>query len=258
MSENWPLKSRSFRTVVVLCLVCVAGLLSAQDAPTTVTTPTHPGALVGEDARQAKQLQEEIDQLLKNEDAAQAAIKAKELLSFRQTRQGDKHWETANADWLVRMTELLVGKGLVGIAVYNESQNLAINAHALDDDGKHAEAQPLREEALDSWKNLLGEEHPVTAESYDCLAVTLSYMGKYTQAQVAFEKGLELRRRLLGEEHPDIAISYNNLAYNLRQQSKMAAAQPLSRKGVGPAKASSGRGTQTYGKQLLPAGKRSF
>ncbi len=106
---------------------------------------------------------------------------------------------------------------------------MAVN---LDEQGKHALAQPLYEKALEIRRRLLTDDHPDTASSYNNVAVNFNEQGKYALAQPLFEKALEIRRRLLTDDHPDTASSYNNLAVNLKNQGKYALAQPLYEKAL--------------------------
>src|SRR5205814_2374762 len=100
-------------------------------------------------------------------------------------------------------------------------------AASLDAQGKYAEAGEGYRTAPALYKKLLGEEHPLTATSYNHLANNLSAQGKYAEAEVGYRRALALRRKLLGEEHPDTATSYNNLAFNLNAQGKYAKAEDL-------------------------------
>ncbi len=79
---------------------------------------------------------------------------------------------------------------------------------------------------------MLTDDDPVTARSYENLAVTLDAQGKYVQAQPLLEKALEIRRHLLGDDHVDTADSYNSVAQNLWYQGKYRQAQPLLEKAL--------------------------
>jgi tetratricopeptide (TPR) repeat protein len=105
-------------------------------------------------------------------------------------------------------------------------------AETLKSQGKHAQAQPLCEKALAIRRKLLGDDHPLTVQSYDNLAYNLNARGKYTQAQPLFETALEIRRRLLADDHPDTAVGYNNVAMSLHAQGRYAQAQPLLEKAL--------------------------
>jgi tetratricopeptide (TPR) repeat protein len=49
--------------------------------------------------------------------------------------------------------------------------------------GKHAQAQPLFEKAVEIGRRLLTDEHPYTADSYGRLAANLNAQGKYLEAR---------------------------------------------------------------------------
>lgn len=224
-SRSWSCGLRG--AALALCFICHPSTMQAEDAPKGATTPAHPGALVGEEARQATQWDAKIDQLLKDKDAAQASVKAKELLSLRQARQGDQHWETVDARWRVQTLELLAAKGEASIAAYVGAQDAAQSATALLSQSKLAEAQPLFQKAVGLYLGVLGEQHPDTATTYLDMADCLNAQGQYAEAQVFYLKALHINLEVLGENHPVTAACYNNAATNLYSQRKSAEAQPL-------------------------------
>src|SRR5262249_45814408 len=83
------------------------------------------------------------------------------------------------------------------------------------------------------WRKALGEEHPLTASSYNNVAYNLKAQGKYAEAQPLYEKALDICRKTLGEDHPDTATVDNNVAYNVYAQGKyeeaLVALEPASR-----------------------------
>ncbi len=68
--------------------------------------------------------------------------------------------------------------------VANESAN-AMNERArnLEAQGKYAEAQAVHEKALEIFRRLLGDDHPITARIYSNLASNLNAQGKYAEAK---------------------------------------------------------------------------
>jgi tetratricopeptide (TPR) repeat protein len=81
------------------------------------------------------------------------------------------------------------------------------------------------QKALDIWRKVLGEEHPLTATGYNNVAFNLHAQGHYKEAEEGYQKALDIRRKVLGEEHPDTAISYNNIASNLAAQGRFKEAE---------------------------------
>ena len=98
--------------------------------------------------------------------------------------------------------------------------------------GEYNKALDMYQKALDISVQVLGEDHPNTATSYNYLAITLNVQGKYDDAEPLFKKALEIRRQVLGEWHPDTATSYNNIAFNLYAQDKYDDAELLYKKAL--------------------------
>ncbi|WP_164689672.1 tetratricopeptide repeat protein [Herpetosiphon llansteffanensis] len=93
--------------------------------------------------------------------------------------------------------------------------------------GSYRFAQQLFEYAWALRKDLLGIDHPATAESIDGVAGVLSRQGKYREAQPLYEQALAIRTATLGIDHSATAESVNNLAFVLSRQGKYREAQPL-------------------------------
>jgi tetratricopeptide (TPR) repeat protein len=106
---------------------------------------------------------------------------------------------------------------------------LAIN---LDQQGKHAQAEPLHRKALAIPLKALGPDHPDTAGGYSNLAVNLYRQGKHAEAESLGRRALAIRLRALGPDHPETASSYNRLAISLLEQRKYTEAEPLFRKAL--------------------------
>ena len=62
---------------------------------------------------------------------------------------------------------------------------------------------------------MLTDLHPLTAGSYNNLALNLDGQGQHAAAKPMFEKALEIYRQLLTDRHPETATAFNNLALNL-------------------------------------------
>jgi tetratricopeptide (TPR) repeat protein/transcriptional regulator with XRE-family HTH domain len=77
---------------------------------------------------------------------------------------------------------------------------------------RYAQAERCITRALSIRKQILGEEHPVVAESLNHLAELFYYRGQYRQAEQLHRQALAIRRACLEPNHPDVLISQNNLA----------------------------------------------
>jgi len=183
--------------------------------------------LTGDDARRAEELNKAIEAALKPDRWDEAIARAEELLALRTRAQGPKHFETVDAEWLLKALRRVAPMTHEDRVAYRSANTMNEQADTLVAQGKYAQAQPLLEKALEIKRGLLTDDHPYTATSYNNVAYNLNAQGKYAAAQPLYEKALAIRRRLLTDDHPDTAQSYNNLASNLNAQGKYTQAQPL-------------------------------
>ena len=78
--------------------------------------------------------------------------------------------------------------------------------------GDYKQAHENLEKALEIHIALFGTEHPITAKTYNNLALLCGEQRNYEQALVNFKRALEILERVLGTEHPDTARVYNAIA----------------------------------------------
>ena len=64
-------------------------------------------------------------------------------------------------------------------------------AHNLKAQGKYAQAQPLYKNALEIYRRVLTDDHPITALGYDNLARNLNAQGKYREARDQWLRGVK-------------------------------------------------------------------
>ncbi len=75
----------------------------------------------------------------------------------------------------------------------------------------YEEALLLYERALSIRKELLGDDHPETASTYNNMASVYEKQGKYENALEYYSKARAVRENALGSDHPDTASTYNNM-----------------------------------------------
>jgi tetratricopeptide (TPR) repeat protein len=209
-------------------LILWAGALRADEAKDKGPDPGRPPwqrLLTGEDARQAKELQEQIDALFARGAFAEAVEPAERLGRLRRRRQGADHWEAADARRQVETLRAVAGKPAEQRRALAQTADQRRQAVALHARGRYREEEPLREQALAIMRQVLGEEHPETAAAYNNLAGCQQSQGRYGQAERGFERALAIRRQALGEEHPDTAAVYVNLASCQQDQGRYARAE---------------------------------
>src|SRR5579883_2259397 len=78
--------------------------------------------------------------------------------------------------------------------------------------GQYGQAAPLFQRALAIHEQVLGPQHPHTAQSLNNLAALYDDQGDYAQAEPLFQRALAIREQVLGPQHSDTAQSLNNLA----------------------------------------------
>ncbi|WP_396888901.1 tetratricopeptide repeat protein [Microcystis aeruginosa] len=108
-----------------------------------------------------------------------------------------------------------------------EAERLTQQVIQLYQQGKYNEAIPLAEQALAIIKQQLGDNHPLTAQSLNNLALLYYSQGRYSEAEPLFKEALAIRKQQLGDNHPDTATSLNNLAGLYRVQGRYSEAEPL-------------------------------
>jgi tetratricopeptide (TPR) repeat protein len=181
--------------------------------------------LQGGEATRAGELARSVETAWQAGKLDDALRSAEELLELRQKAQGKDHWQAVDARWQVEALRAAGRQGKEEQQEYAGLPALDREGQALEARGRHRDALPLRQKALEIRRKILGEEHPDTATSVDYVAANLDGQSKYREAEEGSRKALEIRRKVLGEEHPSTAQSHNNLADTLRGQGKYVAAE---------------------------------
>lgn len=100
-------------------------------------------------------------------------------------------------------------------------------ASFLELNARYIAAEALYNKALAIRVNILGPEHPVTAQSLNDLAFLLKLSGDFNRAEPFYRRALAIREKVLGPEHPDTAQTLNDLASLLEAKSDPKNAEPL-------------------------------
>jgi serine/threonine protein kinase len=99
--------------------------------------------------------------------------------------------------------------------------------HALNDEHKRTEAEPLILRSLDGLRRVLGEGHPDTLKAMDDLAILYQDQGKSGEAEQLLRRSIDSLRRALGEGHPDTLHAMDDLAGLYEDRGKVAEAETL-------------------------------
>jgi serine/threonine protein kinase/tetratricopeptide (TPR) repeat protein len=92
--------------------------------------------------------------------------------------------------------------------------------------GLYSQAEPLLEQALETRRSLLDDEHPDTLGSMHALAYLYWLQGRYDEAERLCLETLESQKRILGADHPNTLESMNTLValYKYRKRNDEAVA----------------------------------
>src|SRR5438552_1668836 len=82
----------------------------------------------------------------------------------------------------------------------------------LIDHAQYEQAKPLYERALAIRGQVLGPNHPDTAQSLNNLAAFYKSQGDYEQAKPLYEHALAIIEKTFGSNHPNTKIVRENLA----------------------------------------------
>ncbi len=88
-------------------------------------------------------------------------------------------------------------------------------------------AKPLFQRALRIREQVLGEQHPDTAQTLSNLAYLYHHQDQFEEAMLFLQRSLSIRQQALGMEHPDTATSLNALALLYRDQGRYEEAEPF-------------------------------
>ena len=96
--------------------------------------------------------------------------------------------------------------------------------------GRHAEAEPLYRRSLAIHEKALGPEHPNVGAALNNLAELYKSQGRYAEAEPLYRRALRIVEKALGPDHPDVGTTLNNLAALYKSQERYAEAEPLYRR----------------------------
>jgi hypothetical protein len=77
---------------------------------------------------------------------------------------------------------------------------------------------------METYKTVLGPEHPDTLTSMNNLALTYGNQGRLGEAEKLFVQVMETSKTVLGPEHPDTLTTMWCLSYTLKDQRRHAEA----------------------------------
>ncbi len=105
-------------------------------------------------------------------------------------------------------------------------------AQALSDLGFHAEAHAAHREALEAFRERLGDEHPSIADCTNALGKLLIKAGRHAEAIPLVERALAKLEATVGHRHMSTAVALLRLGQALSEQGQHARAVELSERGA--------------------------
>jgi tetratricopeptide (TPR) repeat protein len=215
-------------TMAVLGLCCFGasiGFLSAQELGNPQPTAPSPSGLTKAEWLRAEDLKEQLKKLTKTGRLKEALKAASTLAELFDKQLGTKDFRSADAHWDAEALRRMLKLGAASQKMFTDLGALEQRAAALEAKGDYETARPLRQEALTTERDLLGDEHPKTADGYNNLGANLNGLGRYADAEKNLRKALKLKQRLLGEKNPGTALGYSNLAVTLSFQKRFTEAE---------------------------------
>jgi tetratricopeptide (TPR) repeat protein len=166
------------------------------------------------------------------EDYAAARRARQQVFEMLQEVCGPLDWRVVDARLACEHVDLL--ERLTADRRRQLRQADALNARmaSLYAEGKYAESIEAGRRALEIRQELLGDDHPATAESLNNLALLAKSVGAYEQARKLYDRAVSIRRTVLGEQHPDYAESLSNLATLHHSLGEYEEAEPLLREAL--------------------------
>jgi tetratricopeptide (TPR) repeat protein len=220
------MRRRSF----ALLLLALPGALTFAAAPPDV--PPYRRTLGPADDARVAALDRQVHRALRGQHFAEAEKAARALAELRSRAQGERHWQTVDARWMVKRARLLAHLTPEQLQEWEQANRDTEAGAASYAKARFAEGLTHFSRALQARRRLLGEGHPDTSQGYHNVAGCLYALGKIAQAQPLFEKALVIDRNTLGEDHPETANSYNAFAQCFSRQGQHALALPLLEKAL--------------------------
>jgi CHAT domain-containing protein len=153
----------------------------------------------------------------------------REQSALRGTRYGPQHWKATDAVLHLRDAQRMSRLPPEQQRRFFDAEQLEFRVAELLHQGRIREALPLELQCLAIRREVLGEEHPLTAHTWSMVGRLYSFLGASPQAEQALRQAVDISRNVHGEQHPELATHLAALAEFYRLRSDYETAEPLSR-----------------------------
>jgi tetratricopeptide (TPR) repeat protein len=211
------------------------GVLPGTNRPSAAGQEARPPTASDPDAKAEKRIEEldgAIRQQIEAGRIAEAVPPAREKLELLVRLRGTDHWQTGDARRDAETYERIAALPRAVQDRFAEARRGNTRAEQLFGQGQYAQVSELFQQILATDREVLGEEHPLTATGYHNLGAALWVQGKPAEAEPMQRRALAIYLQALGEAHPSTATSYNNLAEALSAQGKSAEAEAMHRRAL--------------------------
>jgi CHAT domain-containing protein/Tfp pilus assembly protein PilF len=192
---------------------------------------------------EAKQLNQQVYQLLNQGQYTAAMPLAERALAIREKVLGPEHPDVAESlnnlanlygelgnysqAEPLHQRALAIAEKVLGPEHPDVARSLNNLAALYRDMGNYSQAEPLYQRALAIYEKVLEPEHLAVAISLNNLAGLYQVQGNYSQAELLYQRSLAIREKVMGPEHPYVATSLNSLAELYREMGNYSQAEPL-------------------------------
>jgi tetratricopeptide (TPR) repeat protein len=149
----------------------------------------------------------------KAEDFAAARRVAGQELAIRIKLDGEAHWRVTTARLALVRLERLSALSPEQRRRLAEADRLKQKQGQLYAQYQYREALPLAQEALEAYRQLLGEDSVQVEEALNALGLLYKTQGAYERGEAFYRQALAVAKKVYGETHPTYARRLMNLGY---------------------------------------------
>jgi CHAT domain-containing protein len=177
-------------------------------------------------------LEEQAELQEQQEQFVGALVARQERWRTLRQYQGERDWQVQDALLDVEHCRFLDRLDRKLRQRLRQAQQWNERVSQLWQEGKSHEARPLAQKALAARREILGENHRLTAQSWFNLGAQQQALQQQGEAERCYRQALRICQKLYPQEryphgHPHLALSINNLAFLHHRQGEYGKAEPL-------------------------------
>ena len=161
------------------------------------------------------------------EDWASARKALQDVLALRVRQPNRKDWRVGEARRALADLERRASMTPEQRQRFRRARQLQDAVAGLLAGGRYEDAKEASLQALQTVRELEGEDHNDCATNLSNLGVLYQASGDYVRAEPLLQCAMEITKKALGDDHPDYAISLGNLGGLYKAMGDHARAEPL-------------------------------